>query len=486
MAHALLSDNPANVSALSDWLGGVCELSARQRAVLARTLLARKDPRIKQTALDQVVKSFKGVEDVDAVRDELVSSGLLVKSGRRNGVAVYTVNLEGTGVETHAAAASAAQAEISVNVKVEAKGGAVSGAKAGSRAEDRGDGVPRRTRSRRGKGDAAGNGERPSRPKQDASKMKDGTGEGPLRAKVRGVRATASLVGARVAGARARVLETVRKRGAKGAVAEKDARPDSSAARPDCDDLDLVRAWISQRKEAAPVPYVSRRQRAYEIFSDEKALEGKRGEKLMKRMAGAGVSPNALRIDAAASRPLQGFFCIGSDQPFIVVENIDAYEEIVALLKRKRHVKLFGARIGGVIFGAGHNICIAHALDEYLHAIGYHFDFVYYVGDIDREGARLVEKAREANVIEVRLHANMYRAMLAAHRAHMKQNGKREDAASNQDFPRDLVGVLKGLPMTVQVSFRRALRDNIRIPQEILTSEDYRRASKSAVERLAM
>ena len=52
-------------------------------------------------------------------------------------------------------------------------------------------------------------------------------------------------------------------------------------------------------------------------------------------------------------------------------------------------------------------------MDDYLAEIGYRFNYVYYVGDIDREGARIVEQTRNANVVEIRLHAGMYRAMLA-------------------------------------------------------------------------
>ena len=249
------------------------------------------------------------------------------------------------------------------------------------------------------------------------------------------------------------------------------------------DDLDRVRAWLDAH-EGEQVPYVTRRQRAFQIFNDEKALEGKRGERLMRLMSAKGLNPSVLRIASRQAPPLQGFYALGADQPFLVVENIDAYEEVVALLKGQRSIRLFGTRIGGVIFGAGHNILISHALDEYLHDIGYRYDYVYYAGDIDREGARLVERAREVNVIEIRLHAGIYRAMLAAQRAHVRAGGNGESAADNQDAPRDFVRLVKDLPPALRIPFRRALRENIRIPQEILTSEDFRRGSMGAIDRL--
>lgn len=281
---------------------------------------------------------------------------------------------------------------------------------------------------------------------------------------------------------RTRVVQAVRK--TEPEPEQKPAqKPKQSPKAKRFDDLDRVRAWLDAH-EGEQVPYVTRRQRAFQIFNDEKALEGKRGERLMRLMSAKGLNPSVLRIASRQAPPLQGFYALGADQPFLVVENIDAYEEVVALLKGQRSIRLFGTRIGGVIFGAGHNILISHALDEYLHDIGYRYDYVYYAGDIDREGARLVERAREVNGIEIRLHAGIYRAMLAAQRAHVRAGGNGESAADNQDAPRDFVRLVKDLPPALRIPFRRALRENIRIPQEILTSEDFRRGSMSAIDRL--
>lgn len=287
-----------------------------------------------------------------------------------------------------------------------------------------------------------------------------------------------------IASLRTRVVQAVRKTEPEPESEQKPARkPKQSPKAKRFDDLDRVRAWLDAH-EGEQVPYVTRRQRAFQIFNDEKALEGKRGERLMRLMSAKGLNPSVLRIASRQAPPLQGFYALGADQPFLVVENIDAYEEVVALLKGQRSIRLFGTRIGGVIFGAGHNILISHALDEYLHDIGYRYDYVYYAGDIDREGARLVERAREVNVIEIRLHAGIYRAMLAAQRAHVRAGGNGESAADNQDAPRDFVRLVKDLPPVLRIPFRRALRENIRIPQEILTSEDFRRGSMGTINRL--
>ena len=249
------------------------------------------------------------------------------------------------------------------------------------------------------------------------------------------------------------------------------------------EEIAIIQAWIEQNR-GADTPVASRRQRAYQIFNDEKAFDGKHGERLIKRMAEKGISMQAIKV--APNRPVHftGFFTLGADKPFIMVENLDTYDEIVKLLRGRKHAKLFGIKVGGVIFGGGCKASVSHALDDYLAEIGYRFNYVYYVGDIDREGARIVEQARNANVVEIRLHAGMYRAMLAEHKRRVKAGGECERAAANQGVPQNLAATIKDLPMVTRVQFRNVLREGGRIPQEILMTADYRDGDSGSFDRM--
>ncbi len=267
-----------------------------------------------------------------------------------------------------------------------------------------------------------------------------------------------------------------------GKPAAQNARANGGPARKLNDDVATIMAWLDAAAERE-VPYASRRQRAYEIFNDEKAFEGKRGERLFRRLNEKGVNMMALRITPSRSVHFTGFYNIGSNRPFIMVENLDTYEEIVRLLRGRKNAKLFGVRVGGVIFGGGCKAAVSHALDDYLDEIGYDYKFVYYAGDIDREGAKIVEQARAANVTEVRLHAGMYKAMLAAHRARVKEGRQTEPASSNQGVPQNLAEVIRDLPVVTRVQFKNVLRAGGRIPQEILTSSDYRDSDSGAFDR---
>lgn len=249
------------------------------------------------------------------------------------------------------------------------------------------------------------------------------------------------------------------------------------------EEIAIIQAWIEQNC-GADTPVASRRQRAYQIFNDEKAFDGKHGERLIRRMTEKGISMQAIKV--APNRPVHftGFFTLGADKPFIMVENLDTYDEIVKLLRGRKHAKLFGTKVGGVIFGGGCKASVSHALDDYLAEIGYRFNYVYYVGDIDREGARIVEQTRNANVVEIRLHAGMYRAMLAEHKRRVKAGGECEPAAANQGVPQNLAATIKDLPMVTRVQFRNVLREGGRIPQEILMTADYRDGDSGSFDRM--
>lgn len=277
--------------------------------------------------------------------------------------------------------------------------------------------------------------------------------------------------------------QIVKVEGKDGKKAPQRAQHNEMSNRKIAEEIAIIQAWIEQNR-GADTPVASRRQRAYQIFNDEKAFDGKHGERLIRRMTEKGISMQAIKV--APNRPVHftGFFTLGADKPFIMVENLDTYDEIVKLLRGRKHAKLFGTKVGGVIFGGGCKASVSHALDDYLAEIGYRFSYVYYVGDIDREGARIVEQARNANVVEIRLHAGMYRAMLAEHKRRVKAGGECEPAAANQGVPQNLAATIKDLPMVTRVQFRNVLREGGRIPQEILMTADYRDGDSGSFDRM--
>ena len=87
-------------------------------------------------------------------------------------------------------------------------------------------------------------------------------------------------------------------------------------------------------------------------------------------------------------------------------------------------------------------------------------------------------------MVEIRLHAGMYRAMLAEHKRRVKAGGECEPAAANQGVPQNLAATIKDLPMVTRVQFRNVLREGGRIPQEILMTADYRDGDSGSFDRM--
>ena len=80
---------------------------------------------------------------------------------------------------------------------------------------------------------------------------------------------------------------------------------------------------------------------------------------------------------------------------------------------------------------------------------------MYYAGDIDREGARIVEQARAANNTKIRMHTGMYKAMLAAHKRRLKDGRGVEHASENQGVPQNLARAIACLLYTSNVYKRQ-------------------------------
>ena len=74
--------------------------------------------------------------------------------------------------------------------------------------------------------------------------------------------------------------------------------------------------------------------------------------------------------------------------------------------------------------------------------------------------------------------------MLAAHKRRLKDGREVEHASENQGVPQNLARAIADLPMVTRVQFRNILREGGRIPQEILTSADYRDSSSGSLDRI--
>ena len=236
-------------------------------------------------------------------------------------------------------------------------------------------------------------------------------------------------------------------------------------------ELRALDAWLSASEGVEPAR-ATLGQRSFEVFNDEKALNEHNAMTFVKFLRGAGILPDELRLTAFPEPPLEAFVPHGARDPIVVVENRDTYQTLRYVLSLDSRFDLFGQRVGGVVYGAGTQAGTEGLIDRTLEALGYRLPYVLYCGDIDRSGVSIVSLAREANRTQVRLARGMYKAMARKQRERTRRGLPVEEAA-RQSYPEHLDAISREVPLTARWLFLQTVRGNGRIPQEILTLEDY-------------
>lgn len=227
--------------------------------------------------------------------------------------------------------------------------------------------------------------------------------------------------------------------------------------------------WLAQAEITPPVPATDK-QRAYEIFNDEKALsehlDGSFG-RLLKRI---GVDNDALHIIDLDRQRLETFIPHGSIAPILVVENGDTYESLKYVLGEAGRDRVLGQQLGGIVYGAGGAVCTPGLLDETLAGVNYRKDHVLYWGDIDRSGVAEVSRAREVCNVSIRLAKPFYRKMTQLQKERLHR-GFDIEMAPRQSFPEHLDEISREVPLFARWMFLQTIREGKRIPQEIIPLE---------------
>lgn len=227
--------------------------------------------------------------------------------------------------------------------------------------------------------------------------------------------------------------------------------------------------WLAQAEITPPVPATDK-QRAYEIFNDEKALsehlDGSFG-RLLKRI---GVDNETLHIIDLDRQRLEAFIPHGSTAPILVVENGDTYESLKYVLGEAGRDRVLGQQLGGIVYGAGGAVCTPGLLDETLSGVNYRKDHVLYWGDIDRSGVAEVSRAREVCNVSIRLAKPFYRKMAQLQKERLHR-GFDIEMAPRQSSPEHLDEISREVPLFARWMFLQTIREGKRIPQEIIPLE---------------
>ena len=207
---------------------------------------------------------------------------------------------------------------------------------------------------------------------------------------------------------------------------------------------------------------ISRKERSFEIFDEEKALDDKTFCALLERI---GITPNALAFYDTPE------YCFNDYIPdrkahmtLLICENKDIWFNIRRMMFENNATNIFDIHIDGVVYGCGNKVSGMGALTTYTEFIGSEVKYLYW-GDIDRAGLNIYLSAVRANPnIDIKLLVPAYEEMLR-----LAQTRNIPDSDDERNRIEDYSQIFDLVDQNLRNLFEQSIQNNKRIPQEIIT-----------------
>lgn len=155
--------------------------------------------------------------------------------------------------------------------------------------------------------------------------------------------------------------------------------------------------------------YLSRRERSYQIFGDEKFLDH-----TMSTMQAIGLSEDDFKCYATPEQCFSDYIPMRKKQmTLLICENKDIWFNIRRLMSEENCFEFFGVHLDGVIYGQGNDITGKQKFSSYVHFLSTGKITFLYCGDIDRAGFDIFYRlCREAINLDISLFVPIYQKML--------------------------------------------------------------------------
>lgn len=208
---------------------------------------------------------------------------------------------------------------------------------------------------------------------------------------------------------------------------------------------------------------ISRKERSFEIFSEEKQLDDRafcgflESLGVDERLLGFYDTPEYCFNDFIPERK--------AEMTLLICENKDIWFNIRRVMFENQASELFGVHLDGVVYGSGNKISQKEALTSYTRFMG-DADVEYlYWGDIDRAGLNIYLSLKRNNQqLKIRLFLNAYERMLD-----LAKNRTIPDSEDHREIMDDYDAIIQGISEENREFLLKELRENKRIPQEIIT-----------------
>ncbi len=207
---------------------------------------------------------------------------------------------------------------------------------------------------------------------------------------------------------------------------------------------------------------ISRKERSFEIFDEEKALDDKTFCALLERI---GITADTLAFYDTPEYCFNDYIPDRKAQmTLLICENKDIWFNIRRMMFENNATNIFDAHIDGVVYGCGNKVSGISALTSYTEFIGSEVKYLYW-GDIDRAGLNIYLSAVRANPdIDIKLFVPAYEEMLR-----LAQIRNIPDSDDERNRIEDYSQIFDLVDQNLRKLFEQSIQNNKRIPQEIIT-----------------
>ena len=207
---------------------------------------------------------------------------------------------------------------------------------------------------------------------------------------------------------------------------------------------------------------ISRKERSFEIFDEEKALDDKTFCALLERI---GITADTLTIYDTPECCFNDYIPNRkAHMTLLICENKDIWFNIRRMMFENNATNIFDIHIDGVVYGCGNKVSGMGALTTYTEFIGSEVKYLYW-GDIDRAGLNIYLSAVRANPnIDIKLFVPAYEEMLR-----LAQTRNIPDSDDERNRIEDYSQIFDFVDQNLRNLFEQSIQNNKRIPQEIIT-----------------
>lgn len=216
--------------------------------------------------------------------------------------------------------------------------------------------------------------------------------------------------------------------------------------------------WLTYHEDS---DIMSRRERSFSIFGDEKELDNH-----LRLLECMGISGDILSFYETPEQCFSDYIPVRKKQmTLLICENKDIWFNIRRLMYESGACSSFGTQLDGVIFGQGNDITGKEKFRSYAQYLGADEISFLYCGDIDRAGFDIfLRLCKAAEELHIELFLPAYQKMLE-----LSRNIQLPDSDDGRCIMPEMSGILPLFTVDEQEQITQILQDNKRLPQEILS-----------------